>query len=226
MKNIYVVSVLSLALLMSGCTTTGGLAMGSQDDCNVGVSSAVGSFLGAAAGYAISRANGNSSAQNNRAIAMGALAGGALSAATCLSINAKTVEKKSAVDVENQYKKSNGILPSQTKVQYYTATLSPGSTVSANNNVSIKSDLLIIEGKNDPLNNLQETLVLKDSNGKVLKTITKEITQSGSYGSGEFENSFTWKFPTSVSKGSYTIETNLYVNGTNVANNIKSLKLI
>lgn len=225
MKKIAMLSVLSTTLLLNGCASNGGLAIG-QSACDVGVTTAVGSVLGAAAGFALSKGHNNSAAQNNRAMALGAMAGGALSAYACITINAKTVEKKSAAAVESQYKRVNGSLPAQTKVQHYTTSLVPATTVTKNDAVLIKSDLSIVEGRNQPVTNLKETLVLKDSKGKVLKTFTKDVTESGSYGSGEFENSFTWKFPGSVSTGDYTIETDLYINGEKVANNSKMIKLV
>lgn len=226
MKKIVTISVLSMTLVMSGCASNGGLMATDGGGCNTGVSSSVGALLGATAGYVLSKHGGNSVAQNNRGIAVGALLGAGLGAGICMAINAHTAQKKSALDVEQQYKAQNGTLPNQTTVQQYSTVLGSGSMVNAGNSVVVKSDVLVIEGKNDPLKTLTETLVLKDSNGKEVRTMTKNVTQTGSYGSGEFENSFSWKFPANVSKGAYTIETNLYVNGNKVANNVKSLTLV
>lgn len=64
------ISVLAGAVALTGCVTdptTG------QTSIN---KTAVGAVLGAAAGYGISKGNANSSAQNNRAIAIGAIVGG------------------------------------------------------------------------------------------------------------------------------------------------------
>ena len=41
-----------------------------------------------------------------------------------------------------------------------------------------------------------------------------------------FENSFNWKFPASVSKGQYLLDTELLVNGKKVANNSRTITLI
>lgn len=237
MKKLSAVTLLSISVVVSGCASNGGFVTGTNstglatsgnnsDGCSMGVSSGVGALLGAAAGYAISKHGNNSSAQNNRAIALGALAGGAISAGICMAINANTVQKKSATDVEQQYKALNGSLPDKTKIEQYKTTLIPGAVASTNNNIVVKSDLRVIEGKNDILRTIKETLVLKDSSGKVLKTLTKDVSQTGSFGSGEFENSFAWKFPASVSKGQYTIETELSVNGNKVASQTKSLTLV
>ncbi|MBF7683477.1 OmpA family protein [Acinetobacter sp. B5B] len=70
-----VISTVVGALALSGCQSmnTGGGGNGvSQYD-----KTAIGGLIGAAAGYGLSRSNANSSAQNNRAAAIGAILGGA-----------------------------------------------------------------------------------------------------------------------------------------------------
>ena len=225
MKKQLTIAMLSTTLLVSGCASTGGFATAANGGCDPERTAAVGAILGAVAGYALSNGNGNSSAQNNRAMALGTLAGGALSAGICVAINAKTVQKQSAMAVEQKYKQQYGSLPAQTRVTQYKTDLD-SMTVNVGENVVVRSELYVVEGTKLPLSSLKETLVLKDSKGKVLKTITKDLTQSGSSSSGEFENSFSWKFPANVSKGNYTIETELLVNGNKVANNRKILNLV
>lgn len=225
MKKQLTIAMLSTTLLVSGCASTGGFATAANGGCDPERTAAVGAILGAVAGYALSNGNGNSSAQNNRAMALGTLAGGALSAGICVAINAKTVQKQSAMAVEQKYKQQYGSLPAQTRVTQYKTDLD-SMTVNVGENVVVRSELYVVEGTKLPLSSLKETLILKDSKGKVLKTITKDLTQSGSSSSGEFENSFSWKFPANVSKGNYTIETELLVNGNKVANNRKILNLV
>ena len=58
------------ALALSGCQTTGNNIGGVEYD-----KAALGGLIGAAAGYGLSRGNANSSAQNNRAAAIGAALG-------------------------------------------------------------------------------------------------------------------------------------------------------
>jgi outer membrane protein OmpA-like peptidoglycan-associated protein len=60
------------AMVLTGCQTTGNNIGGFEYD-----KTAIGAVLGAGAGYAISKGNHNSSSQNNRALALGALLGGA-----------------------------------------------------------------------------------------------------------------------------------------------------
>ena len=64
------ISVLAGAVALTGCVTD---PVTGQSSVN---KAAVGAVLGAAAGYGISKSNNNSSAQNNRAIAIGAALGG------------------------------------------------------------------------------------------------------------------------------------------------------
>lgn len=109
-----------------------------QIECDPERTAAVGAILGAVAGYALSNGNGNSSAQNNRAMALGTLAGGALSAGICVAINAKTVQKQSATAVEQKYKQQYGSLPAQTRVTQYKTDLD-SMTVNVGENVVVRS---------------------------------------------------------------------------------------
>ena len=74
MKKVATTSILAFSLAVGGCASNGGLASASTNGCSTGMSTAAGALAGALAGYVISQKNGNSSAQNNRAIALGALA--------------------------------------------------------------------------------------------------------------------------------------------------------
>ena len=67
----FAISALIGAVALTGCTTD---PMTGQTSVN---KTAVGSVLGAAAGYGISRSNANTSSQNNRAALIGAVVGGA-----------------------------------------------------------------------------------------------------------------------------------------------------
>ncbi|EZQ09944.1 OmpA family protein [Acinetobacter sp. Ver3] len=60
------------AMVLSGCQTTGNNIGGVEYD-----KTALGALTGAAAGYGVSKGNANTSRQNNRAAAIGAVLGGA-----------------------------------------------------------------------------------------------------------------------------------------------------
>lgn len=227
MKKLATASALSLSLIVSGCASNGGIMTSHSGGCDTGMSSAMGALLGAAAGYAVSKNNNNSSAQNNRAIALGAAAGGAIGGGVCVMINARTVQTQTASQVKQEYLQKHGELPTKTAIETYNVTLNPSkNVVSANEKIMLQSDLKVIEGQNDPLKTIQETFILRNEDGKALNTVTKNVTQTGTYDSGSFENSFTFALPHNVSKGTYTLETELLVNGKKVANNVKKLTLI
>ncbi|WP_269915252.1 OmpA family protein [Acinetobacter sp. HY1485] len=69
-----VVSTVIGALALSGCQSMDG---GATTGVRQYDKTAIGTLVGAAAGYGLSRGNANSSAQNNRAAAIGAILGGA-----------------------------------------------------------------------------------------------------------------------------------------------------
>lgn len=219
MERKIAIAMLSATVLVSGCASTGGFATAANGGCNTGMSTAVGALLGAAIGASV----GDSSSA-----AAGAAIGGALSAGVCVMINAHTLQKKSAAEVETAYKKANkGALPEYTRVEKYSTVILPNQTVQAQQNITVKSDLTVIEGRSEPLKRVQEKLILKDSNGKVMRELVKDVQTSGSkeYGSGGFENSFSWKFPANVSKGRYVLDTEVLVNGNKVANNSRVITL-
>ena len=60
------------AMVLTGCQSTGNNIGGVEHD-----KAALGTLIGAAAGYGISKGNANTSRQNNRAAAIGAVVGGA-----------------------------------------------------------------------------------------------------------------------------------------------------
>lgn len=75
MRALVISTLVGAGLVLSGCQTMSG-----QGNDIGGVSydkAALGALIGAAAGYGVSKGNANSSSQNNRAIAIGAILGGA-----------------------------------------------------------------------------------------------------------------------------------------------------
>lgn len=70
MRALVISTVVGAAVLLSGCQTTGNNLGGVEYD-----KAALGTLIGAAAGYGISKSNANSSRQNNRAAAIGAVLG-------------------------------------------------------------------------------------------------------------------------------------------------------
>ena len=72
MRALIISAVAAGAVVLTGCQSTGNNIGGVEYD-----KAALGTLIGAAAGYGISKGNANSSSQNNRAAAIGAVLGGA-----------------------------------------------------------------------------------------------------------------------------------------------------
>ncbi|APV36168.1 OmpA family protein [Acinetobacter soli] len=72
MRALVITTVVGAAVALAGCQTNGNNLGGVEYD-----KAALGTLIGAAAGYGISKSNANSSRQNNRAAAIGAILGGA-----------------------------------------------------------------------------------------------------------------------------------------------------
>ena len=72
MRALAISAVVVGAMVLTGCQTTGNNLGGMEYD-----KTALGTVIGAAAGYGISKGNANTSAQNNRAAAIGAVVGAA-----------------------------------------------------------------------------------------------------------------------------------------------------
>ena len=71
MRALVISTLVGAGLVLSGCQTTRNNMGGVEYD-----KAALGALIGAAAGYGISKGNANSSRQNNRAAAIGAVLGG------------------------------------------------------------------------------------------------------------------------------------------------------
>lgn len=71
MRALLISAAVAGAVALTGCQTTGNMGGFEYDKA------ALGTVIGAAAGYGISKGNANSSSQNNRAAAIGAIVGGA-----------------------------------------------------------------------------------------------------------------------------------------------------
>ncbi len=72
MRALVISTVVIGAVALTGCQSTGNGTGGGMSDYN---KTAIGAGLGALAGYGLSRSNANTSAQNNRAAAIGAIVG-------------------------------------------------------------------------------------------------------------------------------------------------------
>jgi len=204
MKQKLRLSALALAvtLTLSACATTGsgggGASASGDGECNPWVTGAVGAVIGGVL------AGGKNTVK-------GAAAGAAIGALGCLAINAHSRQVKDAQVVERDYRNGNaGQLPAQPQVLTYQTQVEPGRAVPAGENVTISSNIAVVAGQSQPIREVKEELVLVDTAGKEFRRSSKVV---GENGSGQYENSFNFKFPKGVSQGVYGVKTALYVNG-------------
>jgi hypothetical protein len=223
MKKIAITSVFAVTLAVGGCASNGGLATSTNGGCNAVMSTAVGTLLGAAAGYAISQKNGNSSAQNNRAVALGALVGGASGYGACIAIN-ETIRKKTDSQVKQEYTQKYGALPAKTQIEQYTTKIDSGRTVHSGEKVYVSSNVYVIEGQKEPILTIKETIAIKNENGETLGKMGVKDMRQVDGNSGDFANTFTLTVPDA--KGNYTVETGILVNGNQVAKRSKPITFI
>lgn len=221
--KVMIVVPLMASLGLPGCATIDSLAKtGPDDPCRPGVAA----LLGAVAGAAI--AGGD-----RKDMAKGALVGAVGGAAICLAINATTRQTRTAAEVEADFRRKNaGKLPAVTQVVRYQSVFEPGRPVRAEEPAKIESVVSVVSGATSKLQSLQENVVLLSPSGEEIRRSTKNITVKAPNGtdevadSGEYANSFSFKFPKGVSQGIYRFKTELIVNGQKMAESGGTLQLV
>ncbi|NMG66164.1 hypothetical protein GPA19_14525 [Azoarcus indigens] len=205
---------LAVTLTLSACATTsgGGASASSSDgECNPWITGAVGAVIGGVL------AGGKNTAK-------GAAAGAAIGALGCLAINAHSRQVKDAQVVERDYRSVNaGQLPAQPQVLTYQTQVEPGRAVPAGENVTISSNIAVVAGQKQPITEVKEELVLVDTAGKEFRRSSKVVSENGS---GQYENTFNFKFPKGVSQGVYGVKTALYVNGEKARESSNRVQLV
>lgn len=156
-------------------------------------------LLGAGVGYAVSGGDG-----------VGAAAGGVLAALGCIAYTVETIKTRSAAEVEKDYETaSRKSLPELTTVTGYEAAFAPKPVVRPGESTTVKSEITLIKGKNDPAPKVEEELQLLDPQGKPRSKSRKTLTTDGS---GEYTNTFAFKMPAGIPDGVYPVQMALYVN--------------
>lgn len=202
------------ALAVSGCATDGmmgGESSSSSDPCNI----LIGGIIGAAAGAILDRN------RRGRGAAIGAAAG----ALTCVAVNAVSRQTRSAQQVEEDYRRANKgqLPPDEPVVQAYNVTVNPTVGVPSGEKLQVVSNMTVVRGTKQPVNEVKEVLTLTGPDGK---TRTAEKTASEQPGSGAYENAFSLTLPKGVAPGAYPVNTQLYVNGRQMAERKQELRVI
>lgn len=170
-----------------------------EDPCSVGQSALAGAALGALLGGLT---------KGGKGAVRGALAGGAIGAAGCLAINANSRQTRTAAQVEEAYIKTHSRLPAEPQLIAYTPSIA--GTAQRGQPVQVNSTVELVNGSQNRVTEVREELQVFDQSGKQFLNGQKPLVNTTS---GRFENSFILTLPESVSQGTYTMKTTLYVNG-------------
>ena len=171
---------------------------------------------GAAAGAAVSGANDKGA---------GVLIGGVAGMAACFAINAKSVQTKTAQEVEQQYKTSGKKQPAQPELVSYDTSIQPGMAIKRGQPITVVSNIVAINGATQPISEIKEEIRLFAPNeAKPLKEGSKIANTKG--GSGGYENTFTITLDERAPQGIYRIETSVAVNGKPANTRINNVQLV
>lgn len=207
----WLAAVIASALALTGCETTGGSAGTESDPCNI----LIGGIVGGIAGAVLDRN------RRGRGAAIGAAAG----ALTCVAVNAVSRKTRSAQQVEEDYRRANQgqLPPDEPVVQDYNVIVNPTAGVSSGERLQVVSNMTVVRGTRQPVNEVKEVLTLTGPDGK---TRSAEKTASEQPGSGAYENAFSLTLPKGVAPGAYPVNTQLYVNGKQLAERKQQLRVI
>lgn len=200
------------ALLVGSCAQTQGLLKTSDDDpCNLLVGAAIGAIGGALLD------------PDKRG--RGALLGAAAGAVACVAINAFSRQTRTAQQVEDEYRQAHsGRLPSsEPVVQAYSVNLNPGTNVQSGEKLQLVSNMTVVRGASQPVNEIKEVMTLTAPDGN---TRTAEKKANEQPGSGAYENTFNLTLPKGVAPGAYPVKTQLIVNGKPMAERNKELRVV
>lgn len=216
--NMYVIRstvlVTSIALIASGCATTRTANGVTEVDggCNPAAMALFGAVLGALV-----------SGKNNRN--QGAVVGAAIGGLGCLAWNYRTVQTKTAAQVNQDYKVANsGSLPSSPTVVGYSVAPEPSNTLASGNPMVIRSKITVVDGATQakPPEVEEQLVVMHD--GKVISQAKKRANEG--QGSGEYATQFTVKLPSGVPQGDYPVKTALFLDGRQVESRSLSIQVV
>lgn len=196
--------------LLAGCGSTGGTRPAAGDNadatshCNVGAASAIGAIAGSLFG-------------KGKGHIAGAVIGAGIGAFACMAYNYHEKKIRDGHAVEAQYKSERGTLPARNTVEAYQSSLVPGQTVQAGSAATMQSRITVLQGTQGSVPQIKEQLTLFSPEGKQLSTVTKDATSID--GTGEYQTDFVFNLPKGIQEGRYTVQSTLYMNGSEVRAN-------
>ncbi|VVO15110.1 hypothetical protein [Pseudomonas fluorescens] len=215
-KRLLVLSVVSLFGLQSCANIDSGsynpTSWSGSDWMKCGLAIAA----GAAAGAAVSGSKDRGA---------GALIGTTAGIAVCFVINSKTVQTQTSEQVEEQYKTGGKKITSEPQVVSYQTSIKPGSTIKRGEPMQIVSNIVVIDGSSQSVNEIKEHVRLFEPGATTpLKEGTKVANQKP--GSGGYENTFTVNLDKQVPQGVYRVETSVLLNGKTVNTRSNDVQLV
>jgi len=200
-KAIQCIIISFLVIAIAGCAANGrGMAQG-DEDCSAAKSAGAGALIGGLLGAAI---NGRDGAMK------GAAAGAVVGGLGCMAMNYHTKQVRSAAQVNKEYQNKHDSLPDKPVVTSYSIT-APKQVVRGNN-VSVNSEITVVDGRKQSVDRVEEKLFIVDSDGQRKQIKSKEAKSAGMNQGGEYQNSFSFTPPNGVAQGNYRLESEVYVN--------------
>lgn len=214
----------AIVTLLAGCATAPGNGNGNGngqntaqggDPCSATAATMGGVLLGSVLGGALGGKKG--------AIA-GAAVGGAIGYAACAAYNVQSVQRRTAQQVETQYRRDHGALPDQPTVVNYSAGINSQS-VQRGQKFKVQSAVEVVDGSVQPVRSVREELVVYTPDGNPIGNAPSSKPFEARTG-GRYENAFELTLPQGVSQGQYGIKTALFVNDKEVQSRNLTAKVV
>lgn len=193
--------ILFLISAIIGCASTGGGMADGDTDCSAAKTAGAGAVLGGLLGAAIGGSDG---------AVKGAAAGAVVGGLGCLAMNYHSKQVRDATLVNKEYQDKHKQLPENPVVTSY--SISAPKQAVRGNNVSVKSSITVVDGRQQTVDRIEEKLFIVDSAGQRKQIKSKEAQSTGMNQGGEYANSFSFTPPTAVAQGNYRLESEVYVN--------------
>lgn len=141
-------------------------------------------------------------------------------------IGYSTEQTRSEDEVSTDYERDNGELPVNTKVAAYRSAIYPGDAVRPGTEVSIRSTIEVVRGRNGDKATLEERLTIWDNEDPrvALKSMSKRAARRS--GGGEYSTEFSFTLPEGMPQGVYPVTTELTLNGERVGDERHALQLV
>jgi len=129
--------------------------------------------------------------------------------------------------VAKDYKDQHTSLPEKAEASVYTTTTEPGNVVQPGKKVVIKSDIVVVPGRDEKDTVIQERMAIFDNEDheKELKSLTKNVNE-GTKRAGHYTNEFSFTLPEGLPQGVYPIKNTLLINGEEIQSANNDLQLV